>query len=184
AMRLRALADALPEARWSQPEVVEDEGVATPPALDGTVELTGVEDLSRYLAGEDTPAAAEAPSAPEATSIQTPDWSLEAGDAAAAGEQVFVDAGGLSLAPMEDPAAGETTGFGGLSLDEGIGALEATEISLSGDAPAEPAVTASDDFSFDWTPPAAPAEPSVADAAPVEAAWTLETIEAVAAPEP
>src|SRR5690606_13073506 len=156
AARLRAMADTLPEARWSQPEILEDDAAAVPAAPDPSMELTGV-DLSGFLVDalggdEAQPAAVDAGSAAPAAP-QVPDWNLDAAGTAAP----ETSAPAVRQWEVEQPLAG---------ADASAASDFAGEAVPAGPAGSEEAATDAGDFSFDWTPPEVAAEPAAPAAEP------------------
>ncbi|MCD0247652.1 Hpt domain-containing protein [Xanthomonas melonis] len=111
--RLRALVDTLPEAQWppqafldelDDADAVSDEVAGR----DATVELTGVEDLSRYLDAAALPSDASAPTAP-AEHPHTADADIDAAAEApiAVDELADAEAGEDANHALQAPAPGD-----------------------------------------------------------------------------
>ena len=125
AARLRGLAGSLPEGRWPQP-LAEAE-----PAATEEIELTGVEDLSPYLADADVLAAGSAGAGADdaaAPAFAAAALGVVAADSVAMGSDAPVlvaDAPAPEAAAEPVVAAGAVDGEPAAPDAEGIGAIEA-----------------------------------------------------------
>src|SRR5690606_8849903 len=186
AERLRALAAALPEARWPQPEILDEEPEAiVAPLVETPVELTDM-DLSRFLV--ESMAADEGETRAEATgespaadpvgnaAPQAPEWSLDDAQAAFEPEVASFDAPSVEAPAASDEAfeiAAELSGDAVVSDAAGSAAWQLSDAPLA-DAgietpqaePVEEAATS------DWTVEAVQLEETVAE--PVQEPGAIE----------
>src|SRR5690606_33919106 len=144
AERLRALAAALPEARWPQPEILDEEPEAiVAPLVETPVELTDM-DLSRFLV--ESMAADEGETRAEATgespaadpvgnaAPRAPEWSLDDAQAAFEPEVASFDAPSVEAPAASDEAfeiAAELSGDAVVSDAAGSAAWQLSDAPLA-----------------------------------------------------